>query len=56
MTVQLLNCKKCMQDKHDECTRPDTCLCSVQTSNNAVTLRDVVRLDRINKDSLIHLS
>ena len=55
MTVQLLNCKPCMQDKHDECTRPDTCICAVETNHNAATLRDGVRLDTTKKVSLKNL-
>ena len=28
MTVQLINCKSCLKDKHDQCKRPETCLCA----------------------------
>ncbi|MCJ8306829.1 MAG: hypothetical protein HRU07_07265 [Nitrosopumilus sp.] len=30
----LTNCKKCMNDLHDECITPETCLCSVDTEHN----------------------
>ena len=29
----LTNCKNCMKDLHDKCTRPETCLCSVDTEH-----------------------
>ncbi|MCH7967394.1 MAG: hypothetical protein IIB02_08305 [Thaumarchaeota archaeon] len=45
MTVPLTNCKKCMKYLHDECTRPKTCLCAVETKHNAATLRDGVKVD-----------
>lgn len=27
-TIQKVNCEKCLKDLHDECLKPDTCLCA----------------------------
>ena len=34
-----INCKPCMQDKHDKCLNPNTCLCAVETNHNATTFK-----------------
>jgi len=46
MTIQLLNCKKCMQDKHSECLNPKTCLCANDKHGFRVpSLKDGVKVD-----------
>lgn len=34
MTVQLVNCKECLADRHDSCLNQDTCMCAVETNHN----------------------
>jgi len=34
MMSQLINCKNCVSDKHDECINSESCLCSVETNHN----------------------
>ena len=51
MTTQLLNCKPCMQDKHDECKNPETCRCA--NDNHGVrepSLKDGVRVSKTKSD------
>ena len=44
--IRLINCKSCMQNKHDECLDEENCLCAVETKHNAATLREGVKLDK----------
>ena len=43
MSDQKINCKPCMQDKHDECLNPKTCLCAGNKHGNS--LRNEVKVD-----------
>ena len=47
----LINCKKCLADKHDECLDEKKCLCAVDTKHNAPSLKDGVRVDTTKKVS-----
>jgi len=42
---ELMNCKHCMNDLHDQCLNPDSCKCAVETNHNEPTLRDGVKVD-----------
>jgi len=47
MTVDLkINCKACMQDKHDECVFPERCLCAFDSHGvKKESLKDGVKVD-----------
>lgn len=48
----MINCKACLEDKHEQCTNPDSCLCAIETKHNAPTLLDGVKVDHEKKTSL----
>ena len=47
---QLLNCKACREDKHDECSNPDTCLCAVESNHNKKVVQDYGVWDEDTRD------
>jgi len=41
----LINCKSCMNDLHDECLKPDSCKCAIETNHNFPTLKDGIAVN-----------
>ena len=59
-TIQKVNCEKCLKDLHDECLKPDTCLCAESHSKfnfPEITLKELKEsVKEITKSNYVFVS